>query len=100
MAQKGPIPEKIVSDNYPLDKREAQYQRETGSPKAFEVASQVMPTITLEVKQSGKIGTASPVTTRPLREPINDSNSNPETNLRMQFVKPNEFEHSEGAFNK
>ena len=94
--QKGQIPDKIVDSNYPLDDREAQNQTETGFPKAFAIKDNKLPTITLEVKKSGTIGSVSPNSGKPLREPITDT-FDTEKNFHDEFVKPNEFVKSEGA---
>ena len=97
--QKGQKPAGIVNANYPLDQREAQNQAETGLPKGFQIKDIKMPTITLEVKQGGVVGSASPSSGKPLRESISDASpANPEANMRTQFVKEGEFEHSPGAF--
>jgi len=97
--QKGPVPESIKAHNYPLDQREGQYQTETGVSKGFNIEGAKMPTITLETKHSGKIGSASPITVKPLREIYDVKPSNPEENMSSQFKNLNAIEHSPGAFN-
>ena len=98
--QKGPIPEKIVGANYPLDQREGQYQGETRQRKAYMTTSENAPTIELEQKQSGVIGNAPSTSGKPLRQPIVENPGDPERNLHEQFVKEGQADHSPGAFNR
>jgi len=91
--------EHLKSEHYPLDVKEMEHQTETEQPKAYMVTSEKMPTITLETKQSGTIGTTPSVTVRPLREKIQDT-FGAEENLHQKFIDPKAIEHSGGAFNK
>lgn len=91
--QKGPKPESIKNANYPLMTNEVQHQKETANPYGFKVnLGPTMPTIELQTKQSGKIGSASPVTVKPLAEAFDVKPANPEQNFHDQFVKPNEIQ--------
>ena len=87
--QKGPSPADKVNANYPLAKAEGENQKETKGDKAFVLddGSGKMPTITLETKQSGKIGSIPSVTVKPLREKLDDT-FGPDQNFHDQFVKP------------
>ena len=98
--QKGPVPEKIVGANYPLEKKENQYQQETKQRKAYMVTSEKMPTIELEQKQSGGIGSTPSTSGKQLREPIQENVGDPERNLHDQYVKEGQIDHSPGAFNR
>lgn len=98
--QTGTVPEKIVAANYPLDKREEQYQKETRQKKAYMVTSENSPTIELEQKQSGVIGSTPASSGKPLREPISDVAGDPERNFHDQYVKEGQVDHSPGAFNR
>ena len=101
--QKGYIPEKKIGAAYPLGVMEGELQRETGNEKGYAVRPQgnSMPTITLEHNPGGKIGTSPADMSKRLREPITEPTlNNPDVNQHDQYVKPNAFEHSPGAFNR
>lgn len=100
--QKGQKPESILNSPYPDLVNEHQAQRETNNPYGFKIdLGEKMPEIQFTQKQSGKIGNTPASSGKPLRAPMAEPTAqNPETNQHEQFVKPNQFEHSPGAFNK
>ena len=87
--QKGPVPGDKLNTNYPLAKAEGETQKETKNSKAFLIddGSGKLPTITLETKREGVIGSIPSVTVKPLREKIDDT-FGPDQNFHDQYVKP------------
>ena len=99
--QTGPKPAKVVNSPNPLGVREGENQKETSNAYGFRMdMGGKMPDISYTTKHSGKIGSTSPVTVKPLRQEYDVKVSNPEENFHTQYVKEGEIEHSPGAFNK
>lgn len=103
LGQQGPKTVDTLGETYPLKKMDDSYQAETKNPYGFKILSEGGngPTISLQTKQSGKIGDASSQSGSPLRSAISEpTQSNPEMNQHDQYVKPDQIEHSPGAFNR
>ena len=85
------MPKNPLNQKNPLEEGEILQQEK--SPTSYSNPIQLGPMgpeVTLETNQSGKIGSASPVTIKPLREPIADASpSNPEAvaPVRKEFIE-------------
>ncbi len=76
----------LTKDHYPVEKVKNALQSETGNPISTKMVSAPnMPTITLEARRPGKMGTMSPNSGKPLREHY-DPVMNPEVNQRTKFI--------------
>lgn len=100
--QKGQKPAGIVTAVSPLGVRESENQAETKNPYGFKVdMGGKMPNIEYSTSQLGKEGKIPASSGKPLRAPIADeSPANPEASMHDQYVKPDQIEHSSGAFNR
>ena len=87
--QQGPYADNLLGVKNPSKVQDTEAQGETKSPKAFvlDTGDGKMPKITLETKQSGKIGNGS-ATQEGTRSPntVQDTYG-PDENLRDQFIQ-------------
>ena len=100
--QKGVQPKSTLTASDPLVQRDAALQKETGNELGFKIKMNgETPDVQFTQKKAGVVGATSFASGVPLRQPIAESPvGNPDANLHDQFVKPDQIEHSPGAFNR
>ena len=87
--QKGPQADNLLGVKNPSKVQDAEAQGETKSPKAFvlDTGDGKMPKITLETKQSGKIGNGTAVSEGTRSKSDLQDTYGPDENLRDQWIQ-------------